>query len=138
MSRPWEFERVVTMRKVTRLVPFERTEIDARRVLALVRDMGHPSAERLIGRALDEIDDRLQAVDRAVCRGDLRGAAQRARQLATVADAAGLTGVTHVARMVADAAEAGDGPALGATLSRLSRLADGAVCAIGEAWAARL
>lgn len=100
--------------------------------------MGHPSAERLFGRALDDIEDRLHAVDRAVCRGDLRGAAQRARQLATVADAAGLTGVTRVARMVAEAAEAGDGAALGATLSRLSRLADGAVCAIGEAWAARL
>jgi HPt (histidine-containing phosphotransfer) domain-containing protein len=125
------------MRQVTRLVHSERTEIDARRVQALVHDMGHQSAERLFGRALDDIEDRLTAVDRAARGGDLRGAAQRARQLAKVADAAGLTGVRRVASMVADAAEAGDGPALGATLSRLSRLVDGAVCAIGEAWAAR-
>jgi HPt (histidine-containing phosphotransfer) domain-containing protein len=129
---------VVAMRKVTRLVPIERTEINVRRVQALVHDMGPASAERLVGRALDEIDERLNGVDRAARRGDLRGAAQRARQLATVADAAGLTGVTRVARMVARAAEAGDGPAFSATLARLSRLVDGAVCAIGEAWAARL
>lgn len=130
-------ERVVKMREVTRLVHSERTEIDARHVQALVQEMGHQSAERLFGRALDDIEDRLKAVDRAARRGDLRGAAQRARQIATVADVAGLTGVTRVAWMVVDAAEAGDGPALDATLSRLSRLVDGAVCAIGEAWAAR-
>jgi hypothetical protein len=126
------------MLKVTRLVPVERTEIDTRRVHALLRDMGHHSAERLFGRALDEIDDRLHAAERAARRGDLRGTARITRQLATVADAAGLTSVTRVSRMVAGAAESGDGPAVAATLSRLTRLADGAVPAIGEAWAARI
>ena len=131
-------ERVVRMYGVTRLVPVERTEIDARRVRSLVRDMGQPSAERLFGRALDEIEERRSVAERATSAGDFRGAAKALRQLVPIAGAVGLTGIARVAVMSSHAAAAGDGAALSATLSRLDRLTHGAVRAIGEAWAARL
>lgn len=123
---------------VTRLVPVERAEIDARRVRTLVRDMGQPSAERLFGRALDEIEERRRVASRAASEGDFRAAGKAVRQLLPIAEAVGLTGIARVAAMSSRAAEAGDGMALSATLSRLDRLTPGAVRAIGEAWAARL
>jgi hypothetical protein len=126
------------MRKVTRLRPVERAEIDARRVNALIRDMGQPSAERLFGRALDEIEDRLRAADGAIAEGNFRGAAKALRQNVPIAGAVGLSGIARVATMSAKTAEAGDGPALAATLCRIERLTHAAVRAIGEAWAARL
>jgi hypothetical protein len=126
------------MRKVTRLQPVERAEIDARRVNALIRDMGQPSAERLFGRALDEIADRLQAADRAAARGDCRAAAKAVRQIVPIAGAVGLSAIARVAAMSAKTADAGDGPAFAATLCRVERLSHAAVRAIGEAWAARL
>ncbi len=131
-------ERVERMTTVTRLLPVERAEIDGRRVNALIRDMGQPSAERLFGRALDEIEDRLRASDRAASAGDFRRAAKALRQIVPIAGAVGLTGLARVATMSAAAAEAGDGHALAATLARIGRLTDAAVRAIGEAWAARL
>ena len=123
---------------MTRLVPAEPTEIDVRRVNALVRDMGQPSAERLFGRALDEIEDRLGIADHAATRGDFQSAAKAARQLVPIAGAVGLTHIARVAAMASQTADAGDGAALAATLSRLARLTRGAVLAIGEAWASRL
>jgi hypothetical protein len=126
------------MNGVTRLVPVERTEIDALRVRTLVRDMGQPSAERLFGRALDEIEERRRAAERATSAGDFRSAARSVRQLVPIAGAIGLTGIARVATMSSRAAEAGDGAALSATLSRLDRLTHGAVSAIGEAWVARI
>jgi hypothetical protein len=126
------------MHTVTRLQPAERAEIDARRVNALIRDMGQPSAERLFGRALDEIDERLRAADRAAARGDLRAAAKSLSQIVPIAGAVGLSGIARVAAMSARTAVAGDGPALAATLCRIERLCHAAVRAIGEAWAARL
>jgi hypothetical protein len=126
------------MQRVTRLVVAERTEIDARRVRALVRDMGQPSAERLFGRALDEIEDRTKLAVRAAVQGDFRRAAKVLRQLGPIADAVGLTGISRVAAMAAASADGGDGTAFTALLARLDRLTEGAVRAIGEAWAASL
>jgi hypothetical protein len=126
------------MHGLTRLQPVERAEIDARRVNALIRDMGQPSAERLFGRALDEIEERLRAADRAAARGDLRAAARALSQIVPIAGAVGLSGIARVAAMSAKTAVAGDGPALAATLCRIERLCHAAVRAIGEAWAARL
>jgi HPt (histidine-containing phosphotransfer) domain-containing protein len=126
------------MRTVAWLVPAERGEIDVRRVNALIRDMGQPSAERLFGRALDEIEERLRRADRAAAAGDFRGAARAARQIGPIAQAVGLTGIARVAEMSSRTAEAGDGAALAATLSRVGRLTHASVRAIGEAWAARL
>ena len=126
------------MQRITRLLPAERTEIDARRVRALVRDMGQPSAERLFGRALDEIEDRVRQADTTASAGDFRRAAKAMRQLVPIADAVGLTGISRIAAMAAGAAEAGDGAALSAILARLGRAIHGSVRAIGETWAARL
>jgi hypothetical protein len=131
-------QRVAKMQRITRLVPAERTEIDARRVRALVRDMGQPSAERLFGRALDEIEDRTGLAGTAATAGDFRRAAKVLRQLVPIADAVGLTGISHVAGMAAASADAGDGAAFMALQARLGRLTEGAARAIGEAWAARL
>jgi hypothetical protein len=126
------------MGTVTRLLPVERAEIDARRVNALIRDMGQPSAERLFGRALDEIEDRLRAAEGAIKNGDFRSVARALRQIVPIAGAVGLSGIGRVASMAAKTAEAGDGQALAATLCRIDRLSHAAVRAIGETWAARL
>jgi hypothetical protein len=131
-------KRVARMQRVTRLVPAERTEIDARRVRALVRDMGQPSAERLFGRALDEVEERVRIADAAASEGDFRRAAKAMRQLVPIADAVGLTGISRVAAMGCRAAEAGDGHAFAALTERLGRAIHASVRAIGEAWAARL
>lgn len=126
------------MRNVARMRLAERTDVDARRIRALVRDMGQPSAERLLGRAVDEIAERLRMVERAAAAGDMRAVVRAARQLAPIAIAVGLTGVAKVSDSVIATAEAGDSAGLGATLARLARLSDGSVRAIGEAWAARI
>jgi hypothetical protein len=100
--------------------------------------MGQPSAERLFGRALDEIEERVRRADDAASAGDFRRAAKAMRQLVPISDAVGLTGISRMAAMAAGAAEGGDGAALAALIARLGRAIQGSVRAIGEAWAARL
>lgn len=100
--------------------------------------MGQPSAERLLGRALDEIEERVRLAEDAAAAGDFRRAVKALRQLMPISDAVGLTGISRVAAMGSGAAQAGDGHALSALIARLGRAIHGSVRAIGEAWAARL
>lgn len=119
-----------------RLKPIERNEINPKRIDTLVRDMGSPSAERLVGRAVEEIADRLAILEAAYHAGDPDGAVRSASHVIPVARAIGLETVARVAADVMATARSGDDAALGATVSRLLRLGDGAIHAIGEAWSA--
>ena len=122
---------------VKRLPLEERTEIDMRRIAALVEDMGRVATERLLGRAIEEIDWRLMDARIAAASGNSRALCNTMRHLIPVANTIGLSAVACVAADVARTAEAGDGAALSATLARLDRLCDGVVPAIGKAWSAR-
>lgn len=124
------------MESTARLYVSERTEIDPHRINVLVRDMGSPSAERLVGRAMDEIADRLSIARAAYHSGDPAGVARSVRHMVPAARAIGLISIARVATDVLHSCESGDGAALAATLARLERLTDGAICAIGEAWSA--
>ncbi len=119
------------------LVFDERAEIDAKRIEALVESMGRFAAERMIGRAIEEIDWRLTDARHALRNGDSEGFATAMRHLMPVANAIGLPAVSRVAGDAAHTTATRDSAALGATFARLERLCDGVVPAIGDAWAAR-
>ncbi len=120
-----------------RLLPEERTVIDERRIDALVADMGRIATERLLGRAIEEIDWRLMDARIALAAGETRALQNTMRHLIPVANTIGLTAVARVAADVAATSRARDGAAVAATLARLERLCDGVVPAIGDAWSAR-
>src|SRR6056297_1498414 len=125
------------MTDATGLIFDERTEIDASRIKALVESMGRFAAERLIGRAIEEIDWRLMDARGALRNGEVEGFRTAMRHLIPAADAVGLPAISRVAGDAADTTAKGDSAALGATFARLERLCDGVVPALGEAWAAR-
>lgn len=120
-----------------RLLPEERTKIDERRIDALVGDMGRIATERLLGRAIEEIDWRLMDARIAFAAGEARALQNTMRHLIPVANTIGLAVVAQVAADVAATSRTRDTAAVAATLARLERLCDGVVPAIGDAWSAR-
>jgi len=125
------------MTGTSRLILGGSTEIDAERLDCLVEEMGRLAAERMIGRAIEEIDWRLMDARIALRSGDRAGLRNAMRHMVPVANTVGLPDVSRVAGDVAGAAASGDSIALSATFARLERLCDGVVPAIGEAWAAQ-
>ncbi len=126
------------MQKTGRITVCERPEIDTALLAALVRDLGVSSAERHVGRSVDEISDWVAMAQASYLSDDAEGTVRAARHLMPVAQGVGLVRIARVAADVAETASHGDHAALAATLSRLVRLSDGAVHAIGDAWSATL
>lgn len=124
------------MDSIGRLGHCENASLDPARIEALIRDMGAPSAERHIGRAIDEIADWLSLAEASYRTGDLASVTRCAKYAGRAARMIGLVTLSRVAEDVAICVSTGDGAALGATLARLVRLSDGTPGVIGESWSA--
>lgn len=109
---------------IARLSQSERVVIDRERLCILVRDLGEAGAERVVDRALNEIADRLLAVETSWAAGELGRVARTAHSLIAIADQVGLHLVAHVACDVASLAGQGDDAALAATVARLQRVGE--------------
>ena len=90
------------------------------------------AAEEVVCRAMEEISARLMQIEmfHAECR--FAELARAARGLIGVADQIGLRGLALSASHVAVCSEGRDAVALGATLARLQRIADGSLAEIWD------
>lgn len=89
-------------------------------------------AEDIVCRALEDIAARLTALQNARTAGDFTQVATPSKRIAAVADQIGLTEVSLVAEHAGRAADMACGVALGATMARLERTFDAAVCQIWD------
>ena len=98
--------------------------VDPDRLEALHLNLGERAAEDIILRALEEISMRCAKLDEARRKGDTARIGSVARGLSAIADQIGLVTLARVSRDVAVCAVHNDTPALAATMSRFSRVAD--------------
>lgn len=89
-------------------------------------------AENIVCRALEDIAQRLDALQAARTKGSLADIALPAKRISAVADQIGLTEVSLVASHAAKAAQSSCTVALGATMARLERAFDAAVSQIWD------
>lgn len=112
------------MSKVTKLYLVEDVEFDRARQVALVETLGEAEADRVIGRAIEEIAARLTRIERAFGHGELARVEKGARGLATIAEQTGLPTVRRIATIVAELTGTNDTPALAANISHLIRVGE--------------
>lgn len=115
---------------VTHISWAERPHIDILQLETLYRNLGPYGAEALIARGLDDLDDRLKAVDAARADGHMERLHTALRDAAQAADHVAMTGIAQTARAAMQCIEDADPVAEAATLARLTRLADGAIGAL--------
>ena len=106
--------------------------LDPARLERLYRENGDREADRMVCEATETVALALARTARAHRRGDLTGVAAQAVELAQAAHFVGLPKLQRVAIDVARCARSGGGPALDATLARLSRLGDTSLTAIWD------
>jgi NAD(P)H-nitrite reductase large subunit len=109
---------------VTRLYHCEDVRLDRDRLRILAADLGEIGAERVIGRAIEEIAVRLTRIENAYAEGDVRRVAKGARSLIAIADQTGLSTVRDIAADVTALCSDDSGAALGACVSRLIRVGE--------------
>lgn len=102
----------------------EPVNIDARRVQAIVNELGEVAAEGLIQVALEQMALAVQALRRDVEGSDGPAIIAQAERLSRLAWQVGLMTLAGVAVDVADCARRGDPVSLDATLARLLRVAN--------------
>ena len=119
----------------------EGIRVNGRRVVELYDELGAAAAERVIGRATEELAVALQAVvDRgraALAQWDhAQGArsdtAQRVERLGALAWQVGLASLAHVATDVAGCATRGDAATFAAVLARLDRVGNRSLTAVWD------
>ncbi len=112
------------MGQIARLHHAEAAHVDRLRLESLVQDHGAQAAERLMGRALEDLAVRLNRAERAWRKGQAAVLCRDAAAVAKVAEDVGLVGVARVARTVSVLATTGDSAATGATVARMMRLGE--------------
>lgn len=111
----------------------EQPAIDRDRLRRIYADLGTHSADRVIGRAMEDLAIRLARAERARRDGDMRRLAREARGTASVAEELGMTQVARIARDLASVAGTPDLTAIAAVASRLERMGELCLAAIWEA-----
>jgi len=109
---------------VTRLYFSEDVRLDSARLQALAADLGSAGAERVIGKAMEEIAVRLTRIENAYDAGEIERVAKCARSLIAIADQTGLATVRDMAQAVWQLCGSTDSAALGACVSRLIRVGE--------------
>ncbi len=112
------------MLPVIHLNPIEPARFDSGRVAALVTEFGEAGAERLVGRALEDLAVKLNRVERAHRTGDSGRLADSSRELASIAAQVGLVSLSEVASHVVLCAGHHDHTALNAVIARLIRIGE--------------
>ena len=120
------------MTEVTELSFSELVQVNPDRINCLVRELGEFGAERVIGRAMEELAVRLARVKCAVDEKDPARVAKGAQGLVAIADQIGMHTLAEVARDVAGIAQTTDSAALAATAHRLGRIGEKSLMAIWD------
>lgn len=123
-TKPSRKKGCAAMSNVTRLHLVEDVQFERARQIALVQALGEAEADRVIGRAIEEIAVRLTRIERAYAQGELFRVEKGARGLAAIAEQTGLPTVRRLALVVADLTATNDPPALAANISRLIRVGE--------------
>lgn len=110
----------------------EGVRLDPDRLLALFAELGEQAAESVVCRAIEELAVRLADIQRHAAAGDTVKMLRAGDLLAGVAAQVGMTTLARVAGDVCHCARRGDAAALGATLSRLTRIGDRSLTAVWE------
>ncbi|MDW4549679.1 hypothetical protein R5H32_09970 [Defluviimonas sp. D31] len=118
------------MTKLAVLHHEEGVRVDPDCLVALYAELGEVGAERVLGRAMEELNARLTEMQRFVDEGRTAQLTRSARLLIKVAEQIGMPSFARVADDVVRATEAGDNAAQAATLARLIRIGDRSLNAV--------
>ncbi|MCW3780689.1 hypothetical protein [Defluviimonas salinarum] len=118
------------MAKLAVLHHEEGVRVDPDCLVALYAELGEAGAERVLSRAMEELNARLTEMQRFVDEGRTAQLTRSARLLVKVAEQIGMPSFARVADDVVRATEAGDHAAQAATLARLIRIGDRSLNAV--------
>lgn len=111
----------------------EQPAIDRDRLRRIYADLGPHAADRVIGRAMEDLAIRLARAERARRDGDTRRLVREAKGTAAVAEQLGMVQVARIARDLAAVAGTPDATAIAAVAARLDRMGELCLAAIWEA-----
>jgi hypothetical protein len=112
------------MGKVTPLTPQEVVRQDVEAIAVIYRNLGAPTAEQMVTRALGELTLTMAGIAEKVRLQDMRDLAQHLARLRHLAHDLGLTSLGAVARDAQTCLERADGTAFAAVWARLLRVAE--------------
>lgn len=120
------------MSRVSQIQHDEPARLDRDRLEELVIELGEPGAERMVGRALEELAIWLNRADRAYAIGDALKVADCASDLCRISAEVGLVSLHRVARDVRHTATVGDNAALSATMARMMRIGESSLMSVWD------
>ena len=120
------------MAKLAVLHHEEGVRLNPDRLVALYEELGENGAERVVARAMRELNARLVELQGRAESDDSAALIRSARLLAKVADQIGMSTFARVAADVVAATEANDAVAQAATLARLHRIGDRSLNAVWD------
>jgi hypothetical protein len=112
------------MGKVTPLTPREVVRQDVEAIAVIYRNLGAPTAEQMVTRALGELALTMAGAVEKVRLQDMRDLAQHLSRLRRLASDLGLLSLATVARDAQRCIERADGTAFAAVWARLLRVAE--------------
>lgn len=112
------------MGKVTTLTPREVVRQDVEAIAVIYRNLGAPTAEQMVTRALGEVALTMAGIAEKVRSQDLREVAQQLGRLKRLAGDLGLVSLAHVAGDTRASLEQADSTAFSAVWARLLRVAE--------------
>jgi hypothetical protein len=120
------------MGEVIRLYHAEAVRFEDAQLRQLTSDLGRARADRVIGRAMDEVAVRLARIEAAYTVGALDRVGKGARGLMAIAGQTGLASVRDAARDVAELSTSRDGTALAACVARLLRVGEASLVTVSD------
>ena len=120
------------MNNLADLAVSEPVRVDTRRMREIVNELGEAAGSELIQIALEQMALAVGALRKAAAAGNGDGVVAQAERLSRLAWQVGLVTLAAVAVDVADCARRRDPVALGATLARVGRVANGSLSRIWE------
>ena len=112
------------MGKVTTLTPREVVRQDVEAIAVIYRNLGAPTAEKMVTRALGELALTMARLAETVREQDLRNVADHLLRLSRLADDLGLVSLAEVARDSRLCLKRSDSTAFSAVWARLVRVAE--------------
>ncbi len=114
------------------LVPQDDPCLDPAPIARLFAERGEKAAEHVIGRAMDQLTDRIALTETQHAACQFADLARTARSIVGLAEELGFRGVARAAANVSTCAMLRDPCALAATVARLVRLADQSLSAVWD------
>ncbi|MCG7494590.1 hypothetical protein [Thalassobius sp. Cn5-15] len=108
--------------EVVRLVPVERIHVNVVQLAQLYHDLGRHCADRLVGRALADIAERVADCDMLLAQGNLAVVRANLRDISVVSMQVGLASLRVSVAQMETVLDQGDTVAAAALMARLHRL----------------